>query len=80
MFRKAHLLFTLLCGGSTAAIMVIMSLFYLSVSEKSLYDNQFRSFQNDISDYRQSGTVNFGVHAVAGTNRGAERLLHIHSR
>ncbi len=49
MFRKAHLLFTLLCGGSTAAIMVIMSLFYLSVSEKSLYDNQFRSFQNDIS-------------------------------
>ncbi|MDE6389358.1 MAG: HAMP domain-containing histidine kinase [Lachnospiraceae bacterium] len=49
MFRKAHLLFTLLCGGSTAAIMIIMSLFYLRVSEKSLYDNQFRSFQNDIS-------------------------------
>lgn len=49
MFRKAHLLFTLLCGGSTAAIMIIMSLFYLHVSEKSLYDNQFRSFQNDIS-------------------------------
>ncbi len=49
MFRKAHLLFTLLCGGSTTAIMIIMSLFYLSVSEKSLYDNQFRSFQNDVS-------------------------------
>ena len=49
MFRKAHLLFTLLCGGSTAAITVIMPLFYLRVSEKSLYDNQFRSFQNDIS-------------------------------
>lgn len=49
MFRKAHWLFTILCGGSTAAITIIMSLFYLRVSEKSLYDNQFRSFQNDIS-------------------------------
>ena len=49
MFRKAHLLFTILCGGSTATITIIMSLFYLHVSEKSLYDNQFRSFQNDIS-------------------------------
>ena len=48
MFRKAHWLFTILCGGSTAAITIIMSLFYLRVSEKSLYDNQFRSFQNDI--------------------------------
>ena len=48
MFRKAHWLFTILCGGSTAAITIIMSLFYLHVSEKSLYDNQFRSFQNDI--------------------------------
>lgn len=50
MFRKAHLLFTLLCGGSTAAIMIVMSLFYLHVSEKSLCDNQFRSFQNDVSN------------------------------
>ncbi|MDE6845914.1 MAG: HAMP domain-containing histidine kinase [Lachnospiraceae bacterium] len=49
MFRKAHWLFTILCGGSTAAITIIMSLFYLRVSEKSLYDNQFQSFQNDIS-------------------------------
>lgn len=49
MFRRAHLLFTILCGGSTATITIIMSLFYLHVSEKSLYDNQFRSFQNDIS-------------------------------
>ncbi|MCM1122394.1 MAG: HAMP domain-containing histidine kinase [Eubacterium sp.] len=49
MFRKAHWLFTILCGGSTTAITIVMSLFYLQVSEKSLYDNQFRSFQNDIS-------------------------------
>lgn len=49
MFRKAHLLFTLLCAGSTSVITVIMSLLYLHVSEKSLYNNQFRSFQNDIS-------------------------------
>ena len=49
MFRKAHLLFTLLCAGSTSAITVIMSLFYLHVSEKNLHENNFRSFQNDIS-------------------------------
>lgn len=49
MFRKAHLLFTILCAGSTSAITIIMSLLYLHVAENSLYDNQFRSFQNDIS-------------------------------
>lgn len=49
MFRKAHLLFTLLCAGSTSAITIILSLFYLRVAENNLYDAQFRSFQNDIS-------------------------------
>ena len=49
MFRRAHIFFTILCGGSTTAIMIIMSLFYLRVSENNLHDNQFRSFQNDIS-------------------------------
>lgn len=48
MFRKAHLLFTLLCAGSTTAIMIFMSLLYLGVSENSLYNSHFRSFQNDI--------------------------------
>ena len=48
MFRKAHLLFTLLCAGTTSAIMILMSLLYLHVSENSLYKNQFHSFQNDI--------------------------------
>ena len=48
MFRKAHLFFTILCGGSTTAIMIIMSLFYLRVSENNLHESQFQSFQNDI--------------------------------
>ena len=48
MFRKAHLFFTILCGGTTAAIIIAISLFYLRVSEKSLYTNQFHSFENDI--------------------------------
>ncbi|MCM1251351.1 MAG: HAMP domain-containing histidine kinase [Clostridium sp.] len=48
MFRKAHLLFTLLCAGTTSAIMILMSFLYLHVSENSLYENQFHSFQNDI--------------------------------
>lgn len=55
MFRKAHLFFTILCGGTTATIILIISLFYLGVSEKSLYDSQFRSFQNDI------GTIATGL-------------------
>lgn len=49
MFQKAHLLFTLLCGGSTTLITILMSLLYLHVSENGLYENQFRSFQNDIN-------------------------------
>ena len=48
MFRKAHLFFAILCGGTTAAIMIIMSLSYLRISEKNLHDNQFASFENDI--------------------------------
>ena len=55
MFRKAHLLFTLLCAGTTSAIMILMSLLYLRVSENNLYENQFHSFQNDI------GTIAAGL-------------------
>ena len=55
MFRKAHLFFTMLCGGTTAIIIVIMSMFYLRVSEKNLYENHFRSFGNDI------GTITIGL-------------------
>ncbi len=49
MFHKAHWLFTLLCVGSTSAIMILMSLLYLRVSENSLYDSQFYSFQKDVN-------------------------------
>lgn len=49
MFQKIHLYLTALCAGITAAIMIVMSLLYLYLSEKSLYENQYRSFQNDIS-------------------------------
>lgn len=49
MFRKAHFLFTLLCSGTTIAIIILISTLYLQVSESSLSENQFRSFRNDIS-------------------------------
>ena len=61
MFRKAHILFTLLCAGSTLAITIIMSLLYLHVSESSLYTSLFRSFQNDAAtisaSLEQSSTI-----------------------
>ncbi|MCH5261818.1 MAG: HAMP domain-containing histidine kinase [Lachnospiraceae bacterium] len=48
MFHKAHLFFAILYGGTTAAIMIIMSLSYLRISEKNLHNNQFASFENDV--------------------------------
>ena len=48
MFRKTHLYLTALCVGITAAIMIIMSLGYLYLSEGELYENQFHAFQNDV--------------------------------
>lgn len=49
MFRKVHLYLTALCACTTTAILIVMSLLYLYLSEKELYENQFRSFQNDIN-------------------------------
>ncbi len=49
MFQKVHLQLTLLFTGVTSAIMIIMSLIYLYVSETNLYDTQFQSFKNDIN-------------------------------
>ncbi len=49
MFRKVHLYLTMLCAGITTGIILVMSLLYLYLSEKELYENQFRSFQNDIN-------------------------------
>ncbi len=49
MYRKVHLRLTVLCAGITTAILIIMSLSYLYVSEKGLYTNQNNSFKNDIN-------------------------------
>ncbi|MDE7246684.1 MAG: HAMP domain-containing histidine kinase, partial [Lachnospiraceae bacterium] len=49
MFRKVHLYLTALCAGITTAILLVMSLLYLYLSENELYENQYRSFQNDIN-------------------------------
>lgn len=49
MFQKVHLHLTILCAGITAAIMLVMSLIYLHLTEKQLYDNQFNSFCSDIN-------------------------------
>lgn len=49
MYKKVHLRLTLLCAGITAALMIIMSLCYLYISETGLYRNQFNSFKNDIN-------------------------------
>lgn len=49
MYRKVHLRLTVLCAGITTAIIIIMSLSYLYVSEKGLYTNQYNSFKNDIN-------------------------------
>lgn len=40
---------TALCAGITTAIIIVMSLLYLYLSEKELYENQYRSFQNDMN-------------------------------
>lgn len=49
MFRKVHLYLTALSAGITTAIIIVMSLLYLYLSEKELYENQFHSFQNDMN-------------------------------
>ena len=49
MYQKVHLRLTVLCTGITAAIMIIMSLSYLYVSETGLYKNQDNSFKNDMN-------------------------------
>lgn len=49
MFEKVRLRLTLLCAGSTAAIMIIMSLCYLFVSEQGLRRNQLQAFRNGIN-------------------------------
>lgn len=49
MYKKVHLRLAALCAGITAAIMIIMSFFYLYVSETGLYRNQYNLFKNDMN-------------------------------
>lgn len=49
MYKKVHLQLTCLFTGITAAIMIVMSLCYLYVSENGLYRNQYNSFKNDMN-------------------------------
>ena len=61
MFRKVHYLLTLLCAGITASILLVMSFIYLYVSETSLTQSQFLSFQhamdNLINNFRQQRVI-----------------------
>lgn len=49
MFQRVHIRLTLLSTGITVAIMLIMSLIYLRLSENSLYESRYSSFRNDIN-------------------------------
>lgn len=49
MFKKVQFRLTLMCGGITTLILVIMTLGYLYISENNLKDTQFLSFRNNIN-------------------------------
>ncbi|TCL54476.1 signal transduction histidine kinase [Kineothrix alysoides] len=49
MFKKVHFRLTLMCGGITTLILVIMTLGYLYISEKNLKDTQLLSFRNNMN-------------------------------
>ncbi len=49
MFQKVHLQLAALCAGITVFILLVMSCGYLYISEKSLKDSSFTSFQNDMN-------------------------------
>lgn len=51
MYKKLHLRLTILFTGMSAAILIIMSLSYLYMSEKDLKDNYFLSFRSKINDF-----------------------------
>ena len=48
MFQKVRIRLTLLSGGITTLILVIMTFGYLYTSEKNLMENQRYSYQSDI--------------------------------
>lgn len=49
MFQKIRLRLTLLSGGITTLILIIMTLGYLYISEKNLMQNKIFSWQSDVS-------------------------------
>ena len=48
MFQKVHLRLTILCGSITTVILLAMSFGYLYISEQSLKNSTFASFQNNM--------------------------------
>lgn len=48
MFKKVHLRLTILCASITAVILLAMSFGYLYISEQSLKNSTFSSFQNNM--------------------------------
>lgn len=48
MFRKIRIRLTILSGGITTLILIIMTLGYLYISEKNLMENKLLSYENDI--------------------------------
>lgn len=56
MFRKVHFRLALLCAGITFFILAVMSCGYLYISEKSLKDSSFTSFQNEMKEIADSLT------------------------
>lgn len=49
MFHKIRFRLTLLSGGITTLILIIMTLGYLYISEKNLLENKLLSYENDIN-------------------------------
>ena len=49
MFRKVHRRLVFLCAGVTIFILLVMSMLYLCISERSMKENQFLFFQNHVS-------------------------------
>lgn len=48
MFKRIRFRLTLLSGSITTLILIIMTIGYLSISEKNLLDNKLASYENDI--------------------------------
>lgn len=63
MFRKLHYKLTFLCALTTTCLLVIFSILYLHISEKTLTENHILSFQHDFdticSGLEQQQTITY---------------------